>query len=725
MNLQNFFMFDYVNVIKRRKLMILIFFIAIVVTVSVFTLRRPKLYRASATVEIGVEIPDVAFFKEVVSVNPTNWWSIGRYYETQYKIIKSQTILGLVSTRLIQRNIWPARPGVADDEAYVSRLRGGITVTPQGESRLVSINYQDTDQQHIAEVCNIIAQVYVEENLNRKLVSAKQAVDWLSQQMKSFQEEKNASEKDLQDFKEKYKIVSIENPREIMEGNLKGLAETLNDLVKERIKLEARYAQLDMLVKSTKNTDDLFGLIDSEILKKLKSDYIDQERKYLILSVRYKSMHPEIIRAQKELVELKKKIALEVNSELQRLKSRFLLAKAEEDRVREELEAKKLEALEFDKVSFQLDNIVRIADTNQKFFMALNEKLKEADLSGLVKSNNIRIIDLAQTPGAPFSPNIGLNILLSIVIGLIFGLFSAFLWEYMDATFKSQADMQAVFKVPFLGIIPYVVLRSDENGKGKAATNANGEDPAKIEYVPINSPNSTVAEMYRSIRTNLSFATSTNMEKIILITSTSPEEGKTATSLNLSITLAQLGQKVLLIDSDLRRPNVHKMFELSDKRGFSSLLINAITIDEAIHSTPIDNLEIIPAGPIPPNPAELLSSSNVEKIFENLRQRYDKIIVDACPILPISDTLVLSQKVDGVVFVVRAEGPHRNAVIKAKGQLEAIRCNIVGCILNGVSPDRMEMADRYYYRYGYYRYRPGGAAEQRPSETTAEPTSTL
>jgi capsular exopolysaccharide synthesis family protein len=685
-----------------------------------FTLRRPKLYRATTVVEIGAEIPDVAFFKEVVSVNPTNWWSIGRYYETQYKIIKSDAILSQVSKQLIEKNIWPAVKGVENSRAYIGRLRGLLSIDPMGESSLVAVVCEDTDNQHIATVCNTVSQIYVEENLNRKLVSARQAVDWLSQQMKSFEDDKTSSEVELQEFKEKYKIVSMENPREIMEGNLKGLTESLNDLTKDRIKLEARYTQLETMVKSSKGTEELFGIVDSDLLKKLKSDYVDQQRKFLVLSVRYKGMHPEIIRARQEVDELRKKIVMEVNNEVQRYKSRYLLTKAEEDRIREELERKKLEALEFDKISYQLKNIVRTADTNQKFFGALSEKLKEADLSGLVKSNNIRIIDPAQPPKYPFSPNVGINFLLSIFVGIIGGVFLAFSWDYMDATFKSQADVQNLFKVPFLGIIPLVNLTKIENGKvrsngGKKSTI---EEPSQIEYVPVNNPNSTVAEMYRNIRTNLSFATSTKNEKIIIITSTSPEEGKTATSLNLSITLAQLGQRVLLIDSDLRRPSIHRVFSVSERKGFSSLLIKAISLEEAIHHTSIERLDIIPAGPIPPNPSELLSSTAVDEVFNSLRNRYDKIIVDACPIIPISDTLILSQKVDGIVFVIRAEGPHRNIVTKAKNQLEAIKANIIGCILNGVAPDRMEMADRHYYQYGYYRYRQGGSVEEPEQPTT-------
>ena len=702
---------DYLQLVLRRKWLVLGVFAAFVATIAIFTFRQPRLYQAATTIEIGVEIPDVAFFKEVVSVNPTNWWSIGRYYETQYKIIKSTAILSKVSKRLIEEKVWPAKPGVSDEQAYLARLRGGVSATPVGESRLARIGFRDTDPRTIARVCNVIAQVYVEENLNRKLVSARQAVQWLSQQMDSFQGEKQASEEELQQFKEKYRIVSAENPAEIMKSNLRGLSETLNDLVKERIKLEARYKQLNQLVAQSKNVDDLFGLVESDLLKKLKADYVDQDRNFLVLSVRYKSKHPEIVRAKKELAQLRRKVDMEVNNEVQRLKSRFLLAKAEEDRVRDELEAKKLEALEFDRVSFQLENIKRVADTNQKFFLALNEKLKEADLSGLVKSNNIRVIDYATTPTRPVAPNVQLNLILAIILGLMGGIGSVIVVDYLDATFQSQADVEKLFGASFLGAIPLI-------GSSQETVVENGDEgstdrPSCIEYLPLEFPNSNAAELYRTIRTNLSFVTSQNDEKLLLFTSTGPKEGKSATSLNLAITLAKLGQRVLLLDGDLRRPSVHKVFDLKTKVGFSSLLINAVSIDEAIQQTAIEHLDILPAGPIPPNPSELLSSERTDAIFAELRGRYDKILVDGTPTLFISDALVLSQKVDGVIFVVRAGVPHRNVVTRAKSQLENVGARIIGCILNGVSQENMDITDRYYYRYGYYRYQETNADESR------------
>ncbi len=695
MNLQNFNIHDSLRFLKRHLRLILTVLGTCVVTIMWLTWSQPKKYVAATVLEIGAEIPDVAFFKEVVSVNPTNWWSIGRYYETQYKIIKSHALLSKVSKAVIERNIWPAIPNIDDEEAYVNRLRAGIEVSPVDQSRLVAIRYMDSDKDNITRVCDTIADVYVEENLNRKLIGAKQAVNWLSAQMQSFKKQTEASERKLQEFREKHKIVSIDNPRSLMVTNITALTETLNELIRERIKLEARYTKLRYMVKGSQSIEDLFGFIASDLLTELKSDYIDLERKHLVLSIRYKHKHPEMIRVNKELEELKKKISMEVENEVQRLKSRFLLVKAEEDRVRKELEENKLEILEFDKISSELEKIRQTNLINDRFYQALSEKLKEADLSGLVKSNNIRIIDRAQPPGGPVSPRVKLNFILSVMIGLIVGVAAAFVQEYLDATYKTQNDVERDFSEAFLGIVPLVSKKSAENGRGV-------EEPETIEFVPLKKPGSTVAEMYRNIRTNLSFVTSTNQEKIILITSTSPEEGKTATSMNLAITQAQLDQKVLIIDADLRRPSVSAAFEIKDKKGFSSLLINAIDIDEAIHRTSVKNLDIIPSGPIPPNPAELLSTETLTEVFKALAKRYDKIIIDACPTIPISDTLVLSQQVDGVIYVIRSGGPHRNFVLKAKSKLTNINANIIGVILNGVSPDQMGLTDHYYYRYSYH-----------------------
>ena len=690
--------YSYINVVRRRKWLVLSVFVTVVLTASINTFRQAKVYEANTIIEIGSEIPDVAFFKEVVSVNPTNWWSIGRYYETQYKIIRSDSLLSKVSARIIKEKIWPASKTIADDKLYLGRLKGLLSVNPIGESRLVKLTCRDTDRQHIAEVCDTVALVYIQENLNRKLVSAKDAVSWLSEQMASFEEDKKSSELALQSFKEKYQILSLENPREVMDANLRLLIESLNQLTKERLRIEARYKQLEEIVKTSKDVEDLFGVVESDLLDKLKSAYIDQERKFLVLSIRYGQKHPEIVRAQKEITELKKKISREVNDEVKRLKTRYLLAKAEEDRVKTEYENKKLEALEFDRVSYQLQNIVRAADTNQRFFLALNEKLKEADLSGLVKSNNIRIVDKAKVPGGHVFPRTGLNIILSIFIGLIGGIGAAFFWNYLDATYKTQQDVESDFDAPFLGIVPLIKASEDSND---AANDTAHRCPEVVEFCPTKHPNSTVAEMYRNIRTNLTFTTSPSGNNLLLVTSTSPEEGKTATSINLALTFAQLGQRVLLLDGDLRRPSIHRHFELSNDIGFSNLLINTVDFSEAVIDSNIENLSIVTSGPTPPNPSELLGSEQTSHILELVKSRYDKIIIDGCPIVPISDSLILSQKVDGIVFVVLAEGPHRNVVLKAKSQLEKIGSNFVGCILNGVPLEHMDMGHRYSY-YGYY-----------------------
>jgi len=220
--------------------------------------------------------------------------------------------------------------------------------------------------------------------------------------------------------------------------------------------------------------------------------------------------------------------------------------------------------------------------------------------------------------------------------------------------------------------------------------------------------------LYRSIRTNLAFVTSQGQEQAVAITSSGPREGKTATSSNLAITFAQLGQKVLLIDADLRRPSVHSVFKLENNKGLSSLLIEATETEETIKQTDLANLHVITSGPTPPNPSELLSSPSFDRCLDRLRPHYDKIIFDACPTLMISDVLSLAQKVDGMIFVIRAEQPYRGVVSKAIGQLTNVGANLLGVILNGVHRDQQDPADRYYqqYGYGYYGYRPSSQSEE-------------
>jgi succinoglycan biosynthesis transport protein ExoP len=711
MNFLDFDLYQYWSIIKKRKITVLLPVLLLLITVTLVSLRQPKMYRAVATLEVGAEIPDVAFFKEVVSVNPTNWWTIGRYYETQYKIIRSNQTLTKAAERLQEMGLIQRVKG-RSPETYAGMLRSRLGVNPVAKSRLVNITYDDTSPVRAAKICNTISQIYIEENLNRKLVSAKQAVDWLSQQLRTFQEEKRANEQKLREFKAKHKIVSLDNPQEITVNNLAALSESLNKLTNRRIELEARYQQLKKLVTKSKGVDELFGIVESELITKLKEHYVDQEREVVRLSFTYGERHPKIIRARKELDQIKSKIRMEVTSEVQRLKTRFLLAKSEEEAIRKALENTKMKALDFESVNYQLQNIVSVTDTNQKFYVALSEKLKEADLSGLVKSNNIRIIDKALPPGGPIGTNLLVKLLLATLAGLIGGIGFALLWEHLDATIKTQEDVENFLKLPFLGMIPFVDKAKEETSQESEAE--------KIEYVPEIKPKSTTAEFYRNIRTNLTFVSSHKGFKTFMLTSASPQEGKTATSLNLAITLAQLGQRVLLIDADLRRPSMHHLFGVDNLRGFSNLLIDAIQIEEAVLPTGIQNLSLIPSGPLPPNPAELLSSDTTRSVIQQFREKYDRVIIDTSPVVPISDALVLSQLVDGVIYVVFSEGPHRTLVSQGKKNLEKVEAPIIGTILNGVRLDQIELANRYYYRYGYHSY-----LSEEPSESESPSPSPL
>jgi succinoglycan biosynthesis transport protein ExoP len=309
--------------------------------------------------------------------------------------------------------------------------------------------------------------------------------------------------------------------------------------------------------------------------------------------------------------------------------------------------------------------------------------LKETDLTGGLKSSNIRIVDKAEVPLIPVKPRIKLNILISVIMGTLLGLGLAFFFEYMDNTVKNTDDVERYVKLPLLGSVP--IMKSK-----------NGTLP---ETVTLSDPKSTISEAYRSIRTGIIFSSTNNQHQSLLVTSAEPKEGKTATTCNLAIAMAQAGNRVLLIDADMRKPKVHKVFNLDNSVGLSSLLVNQGKLEQAIQKTSLPNLMVLTSGPIPPNPSELLGSEQMKKLLGGLKKGFDRVLVDSPPTVAVTDSTILSNTLDQTLLVVSSGQTSREVVLRCKQILSECASQMVGVVLNNFS---IRHRDYYYSKYSYY-----------------------
>ncbi|HEY3294677.1 MAG TPA: polysaccharide biosynthesis tyrosine autokinase [bacterium] len=350
-----------------------------------------------------------------------------------------------------------------------------------------------------------------------------------------------------------------------------------------------------------------------------------------------------------------------------------------------------------------LARLTRDRELNEKLYLMLNDKYEETRITEAAKSAGVQIVDSAKPPTVPVRPKKKLNILLGILFGLSIGVGIAFLLEILDDTVKTGDDIERL-SLTLLGTIPLVhteqIIRRLRK-QGKQFTDA---DLHRVEAKMITrfSPKSPVSEAYRSLRTNIQFADIDKPKRVILMTSTTSKEGKSTTAVNLSVTLAQTGSRVLLVDSDLRRPNIHNFFAFDKTYGLTNVLIGSLSLDDVIKTTEVENLDVITAGDIPPNPAELVASEKMKKFIDDVRAKYDYVILDSPPTIAVTDAAVLATRVDGTLMVVSSGTVNRKEVMRAVSLIKNVRSSIMGVVLNGL--DVKKIYGSYYYYFHYYQY---------------------
>jgi capsular exopolysaccharide synthesis family protein len=486
---------------------------------------------------------------------------------------------------------------------------------------------------------------------------------------------------------------------------------------KESVYHQVESGDLDM-VAATSGTGGAGGSGPvTSLLEKLRGQQADLRIQIAELSTQFGPSYPKVAQLNSQLKQVDSEIQAEIKKVVSGVRDQYQSALHHEGLLRAALEKQKQEANKLNEGAIEYSILKRDVESNRQLYEGLLEKLKEAGVTAGLRSNNFRIVDAARAPTSPSEPNIPRNLAFALLLGLTSGVGLAFLMEGLDNTVRTTEQAQMISGLPSLGMIPMGSLATAEQKKRRLAMPSPSKEA--VELITQARPQSQMAESYRALRTSLLLSSLAAPPKTILVTSALPQEGKTTTSINTAIVLAQKGVRVLLIDADLRRPSVHKNLGMGPRSGLSNVLTGSSEVQQCIvRSSILPNLFVLPAGAPPPNPAELLASANMKGVLTQLREQYDHIVLDTPPTLSVTDAVVLSTRVDTVVLVIRSGQTTKTALRRARDILLQVNARVSGVLLNAVdlsSPD--------YYYYYEYRKKYGGYYQESDAPDGPEPAS--
>jgi succinoglycan biosynthesis transport protein ExoP len=733
---------EYVRVLAKRKWTVLICLVTIFSIVAIASLKMTPIYEASGSIAINKADSGLVNFNN----SPT--FSLDYYdpteMETEVKILQSDLLaLQVVKELALDRRPefggkTPATPSSLDlapdplqadtgrTTSLLSSFRSNLRVVLAPNTHIIEVHYRSADKDLAATVVNTLMTTYTENNFKSRFDSTMQASDWLSKQLVDLQMKVETSQEKLVHYQKEHEILGIDEKQNITTSKLDELNKALTAAESERMDRESVYRLVQAgdtdTITSAANALDSAGASTqsvSSLLDTLRSKQADLKIQAAELNTQFGPAYPKLAQINNQLKEIDIQVLAETRKIAGKIKGQYLAALQRENMLHDALENQKQEANKLNESAIEYSLLKRDLDTNRQLYEGLLEKLKEAGVSAGLRSNNFRIVDVARSPNGPIEPNIPRNLSFAFMLGLTSGVGLAFLLEGLDNTVRTTEQAQMISGLPPLGMIPLGSRTTREGNSTKRLVIATSKEA--VELITQVRPQSQMAESYRALRTSLLLSNLGAPPKVIMITSALPQEGKTTTSINCAVVLAQKGIRVLLIDADLRRPSIHKTLGMGPRSGLSNVLTGSATLEQAItRSSILPNLSVLPAGTPPPNPAELLASTNMRDVLEQLRGQYDHIVVDTPPTLSVTDAVVLSPRADAIVLVIRSGQTTKQALRRSRDILTQVNAKVSGVLLNAVdlsSPDYY-----YYYEYQgkYARYYRDGDVHDEDEEDDGE-----
>jgi len=717
-------LYDYLLILRKHQWLILSFMLAVVSITAIGTFRMQPVYVATSRIEIDRENSNILPFQ-----NTDDYvMDLENYIETQSKILTSETL----ALQTIRSGVLASQPDFSSDLSSdalatgslanmkpppeLGSFLGSLSVKRVPNSRLMDVSFESTSPLLAAQVVNAHIKNFIDQNFQSHYEATSRASTWLTDQLSELKIRVEKAEDARITYERQNQIWALDGDKQnVTTQRLGDLNKELTDAQSERMRKQSLFEYV-----KAGDVDSVPQIRDNAAVQDLFRRRAEIYTSYTDALNQYGPNFPKVLRLQAQLKELDDTANKEKKGVIARLESEYREARQREELLTQALNQQKAEVNQMSERMVQYSILKREAEANKALYDGLLTKLKEAGISAGLRSSNIRVVDPAMVPAYPARPAKARNIVLSFVIGLVGGIGLALLREYMDNTVKTPDDIETLARLPSLAVVPAF---AESNGNRSRVSllkghSSNGHDK-RIELVAQHLPKSQMSEAFRALRTALLLSQADRPPQVILVTSALPREGKTTAAANLAVTLAQLGDRTLLIDADLRKPGVGRLLNLGSGKyaGLSSYLAGVSSLDlVTIQHPAIPNLSAIPTGPLPPNPADLLSSHKLSEAIAELRTKFKFIVIDSPPIMAATDAVILSVKADGVLLVVRSGETPKEAFTRTRDLLLSVKCHLLGVVLNAVDSS----APDYYYSYRYYPYSQGYGpqehAESLPSD---------
>jgi capsular exopolysaccharide synthesis family protein len=698
-------------VAKRRwSILALTAIVAILSTLVVHSIRPT--YRGTATLLIEQGKAKVVSIEEVYNQGLTG---NREYFQTQVEILKSDELARKTVEKLQltthrdydprQKELGPLAkvfamfreaPPRTDDEVLkrvVGKFKDDLQIQLVRNSQLAQISFTSYDKDLAAKVPNTLADIFIENDLEARIAMTQKANEWLRERMGELKSKVDSSEKALQDYRDREHIVDTKGLA--LSGVTKQLEELTRSLVEARAKraeAESAYALVQQIRagRSQANYENIPAVLRNPLVQKLREVEGDAERKLSDAAKRYGPEHPKMIQAKAELDAAKENTKRQIDYVVQGIAKEYEAAKANETAVQNALAQSKSDIQGLNRKDFQLGILERDVAQNRNLYEMFVARLKETSVGNEVQSTIARLVDPATVPSEPYSPKKAQIVSISSAVAMIFAAIMALLLDRLNNTLNSTSDVELRLGVPALGVLQKI--KGFVKKKGFIS-----------ELAFFNDTQSTFAEAVRTVRTSVLMSALDHQHKIVVVTSSVPEEGKTTLSFNLACALGQV-KKVLLIDADLRRPKIGKLVGRETKQpGLADLVAGQAQVSQCVFFDERAGIHILPAGTVPPNPLELLSSRRFEDVVMKLREAFDIVVIDSAPLQLVSDAQVLSQFASSVIYVVKADATPYQVAQNGLKKLRRVNAPILGVVLNQLD---IEKAEKYYGEYsGYKSYR--------------------
>ena len=665
---------------------------------AIRSFRTEPVYEATARVEVEAETPEIQSLNDLYRGIPG--YTDDVFLQTQVNVLKSenlawQTVQQLGMGGKAEFGGGGERPQAdsqtAAQNGLIQAFRGHLRVQLMRDSRMIEVTYDSTDPQLAARAANALVNNYSEYSFHQKYDATRQASGWMEGQLDELKAKVEKSQQAMVDYERQNVIVNIGDKQSVVEQRLGALSADLTTAQSERMQKESLY---DLV-----NSDPSQAALTTQdgVLQGLDGKYAELREAYVDAVGQYGPNFPKVKRLRDQLDEVQSIMERERKRLVLRIRNDYMAALGRERLLSAAVAQEKTEVGKLNQLLIEHNILKREFDTNQQLYESLLQRLKDATVSAGLRATNIHLVDSALVPAAPVRPRIMYNIAVGLLVGLVLGVTLAFIQESLDTSVKSAEELERLIAAPALAVIPLARASWRRMG-GDKSHSKNGS----VESIVLRHPTSTLAESYRTLRTAILLSSAPRPPQAVLVTSAQPREGKTSTSLNLALGLAQRGVPVVIVDADLRRPGISRALALSENgAGLSTLLSGAHRLDEVLRQIEaVPNLWVLPAGPEAPNPADLFSSPTMENLMQELRSRFQHLVLDTAPLLLVTDATILSRLVDGVVLVVESGVTARRALVRAHKILESAGGRILGSVLNKWD----ERDEGYYSGYGTYYY---------------------